>query len=273
MDICQDSLELPRPLSKLIEYTEVREGEDKPRQVFMPVFFRTTRSPSHQRQGSLNPVLNGKKSNLSEILLSLREKPKPKSSLKNPEGSKKQKTVSFCSLLEMSSPEALTNSVIYLGEKTEKEICEDSLEQDSNKSEFTTTANSLNNEHIENKPEKIPDTATSTQQNLELREESEEEPQSPISFEEAPRFPFEEEVRSSMGNREIEFNEFSTVAFCEKCDKEIVTAVSFEKVKGEGCGSMTEWILCWALPACMYRKKKLIHKCPNCGFDIAKFDW
>ena len=86
------------------------------------------------------------------------------------------------------------------------------------------------------------------------------------------KFHFEEEVRNSLGSKELEFNEFSTIAFCSYCKKEIVTAVSYEKIKGESCGDITQWILCWALPACMYKNKRLVHKCSLCGEVLAQVD-
>ena len=158
----------------------------------------------------------------------------------------------------MSSLESVVNSVIYVGNEGE---LEDSLEK-YEKSGVTTMANSDVHEQWEHKIEKVVETATSTQQNIELHDENE------IIFETAKEFHFEQEVRSSLANKEIEFNEFSTVAFCGKCEKEIVTIVSYEKIKGQGCVDISEWVLCWIFPACMYKNKKLVHKCPLCNGNI-----
>ena len=43
----------------------------------------------------------------------------------------------------------------------------------------------------------------------------------------------------------------------------------FQKVKGKSCSEVTEWVLCWVFPACMYKNKRIVHKCPNCGLEIA----
>ena len=259
LDICQDSLEIPRPRSKLIEFTQIIDGEDTPRHIIMPLFFNSKQSPSHQRQASLKHINRSKPNTITDLLQNLREKPKPKSSLKHSDSGKKQKTVSFCSQLELSSPDTLANSVIYVGNPGE---LEDSLEK-IEKSVGATTANSDLHEHWKHVIEKAAETATSTLQNAELHDENE------IIFENPKEFHFEQEVRSSLANKEIEFNEFSTVAFCGKCEKEIVTAVSYEKIKGQGCVDVTEWILCWVFPACMYTNKKLVHKCPLCNSSIS----
>lgn len=262
LDICQDSLEIPRPKSRLIEFTQLRDGDEKPRQIMMPLFFRAKSSPTHQRQGSLKPILKPKKSNITEILLNLREKPEPKSSLKKSE-TKKQKTVSFCSQIELSSPDTFQNSVVFIGDD---EVFEDSLEKCIGKSGLATMANSILHEPW-CKIEKFPETTTSTLQNLEINDETD------VAFEPSKKFLYEEEVRISLSNKEVEFNEFSTVAYCKNCEKEIVTAVSFEKVKGESCADVTEWILCWVFPACMYKNKKIVHKCPACACEIAIIDY
>lgn len=269
LSICQDSLEIPRPKSRLIEFKQFRDGEEK--QVIMPLFFHNKKSPlhRHQRQSSLKPIIKHKR-DISELLSNLRSKPKPKSSLKSSNKAKKHKTVSFCSQIEHLSPESLINSIIFVGEK---QILEDSLENISHKSNSTNLP-LASNEQLDHKTDKFPETTTSTQQNLEHLEELEEEfSENLIEFSQQPKFQFEVDVRTSLNNKDVEFNEYSNVAYCEKCKKEVVTAVMFEKVKGESCGEITEWILCWVFPDCMYKRKKLVHKCPNCGFEIAKIDW
>jgi uncharacterized protein YuzB (UPF0349 family) len=268
LSICQDSLELPRPESKLVEFKQTRHGEEK--HIIMPLFFHNKRPTLHQRQSSLKPVFQ-KDCDIGQLLLDLREKPKPKSSLKSNPKVKKQKTVSFCSQIEQLSPDSVANSVVFLGEK---EVLEDSLEITGQKSYVSTNVPMISNENYETKCEKVPDTNTSTQQNLEnLEEFQSESSQHLIEFNQQHKFQFESDVRSSLHNREVEFNEYSNIAFCEVCNKEIVTAVSFEKARGQSCGEMTEWILCWVFPDCMYKKRKLLHKCPHCGFEIARIDW
>ena len=262
LDICQDSLEIPKPKSRLIEFTQIRDGEDKPRQVIMPLFFHNKDVNKHQRQASLKPVNTEKESPISKILMNFREKPQPRSSLKKTENLKKPKTVSFCSQIDLSSPESVLDSVIFIGEEKR----EDSFQENSGKSGLATTANTIIQENWEKKSEKAPETTSSTQQNIEIHDDNE------IIFELNKSFPYEEEVRTSIIKREEEFNEFSTIAYCKVCQREIVTAVSFEKVKGQGCVDVTQWILCWILPACMYKNKKLVHKCPFCADEIAKID-
>ena len=268
LSICQDSLELPRPESKLVEFRQSRHGKEK--SVIMPLFFHNKRGSSHQRNSSLKS--SGKKDcDLGQLLLDLREKPKPKSSFKSGLKIKKHKTVSFCSHIEQLSPDSVANSVIFVGDK---DAFEDSLEMNTHKSLGSTNAPMNSNEHYEAKCEKVPDTNTSTQQNIENIEEfHSDSTQNLIEFNQNNKFQFETDVRTSLNNREVEFNEYSTIAFCDKCCKEVVTAVSFEKTRGQSCGEMTEWILCWVFPDCMYKKKKLLHRCPNCGYDIARIDW
>lgn len=265
--ICQDSLEIPKPRSKLIEFKQLRDGEEK--QVIMPLFFHGKKSHLHQRQSSLKPVIKNKR-DIGELLLNLRAKPKPKSSLKSANKVKKHKTVSFCSQIEHLSPDSLVNSIVYVGDK---QVLDDSLESCSHKSNSTNLP-LMSNEHFNNKSEKFPETTTSTQQNVEHLDELEEEnSEKLIEFDKKPEFQFESEVRSSLNNREVEFNEYSNIAYCEKCVKEVVTAVEFQRMHGQSCGEVTEWILCWVFPDCMYKRKKLVHSCPNCGFEIARIDW
>lgn len=257
LDICQDSLEFPKAKSRLIEFSQMVDGEDKPRQVMMPLFFHAKNSPSHQRHTSLKQI-NKAKQTISEILENIRDRPQPKSSLKTGESSKKSKTVSFCSQIELSSPDTLQNSVIHL---PYDEILEDSLEN-IGKSTGATSANSIFPDKLDGK---VPETTTSTQQNVEFHDESEE---SHLILVASKEFPFEEEVRTSLALREEEFNEFSTVAYCKSCNKEIVTTVTYEKIKGQGCSEVTEWLLCWVFPACMYKNKRIVHKCPICHYPI-----
>ena len=279
--ICQDSLEIPKPRSKLIEFRQLRDGEEK--QVIMPLFFHSKGSMMHQRQSSLKPVAK-KRRDIGEMLLNLRAKTKGefKSSLKSENKVKKHKTVSFCSQIEQLSPDSLMSSVVYVGDK---QVLEDSLESCSRKSNSTNLP-MTSNEHSCNKTEKFPETTTSTQQNLEhleeLEEEEEEEEEEGEGEENSenlselgnkPEFHFESEVRSSLNNREVEFNEYSNIAYCEKCKKEVVTAVEFQRIRGQSCAEVTEWLLCWVFPDCMYKRKKLLHTCPNCNFEIARIDW
>lgn len=286
LELFQDSLEITRPKSRLIDFTD---SESKPGPSFD---FPGGSNIGHQRKSSLSIA---RPSSISEMLLKLREKPKQKSSLKHSKAIKKQKTVSFCSHIEMNSPDNLLESVIFLGTKN---LLEDSLEgehsaqvyqtvdtldiespttdltktlvpeavkvQNPVGSSIATTAHEVSYSKIE----RISDTTQSTQQNLDLNDSCHAG-----VIENRKKFIFEEDIRNSLPVREIEFNEYSTVAYCSKCEKETVTEVGFEKIKGENCADITEWIICWMMPACMYRKKMLVHRCALCKDEIFKAEY
>lgn len=250
MELFQDSLEVPRAKSRLLNFQE-KENHPEPDKLLL----------SHTRKHSLNHY--SKPSSITEMLQNLREKPKPKSSLKHNEAIKKYKTVSFCSQIELSSPDTIIDSVVFCN----KQILEDSLEVGQEKSILATTVNSTLQDFILNKCEKFPDTTTSTLQNMEISESTPEIEETRKTFE------YEEDVQRNLTVRDLEFNEFSTIAYCSKCCKETVTQVGFEKVKGSGCIDITEWIICWIMPACMYRKKVLVHSCSFCNAEIMKLEY
>ena len=241
MDLFQDSLEIPRPKSRLIKFSEIQRA--------LPQKSESLRSSNPKNLNGRTPI--------TEMLLKLREKPKPKSSLKNSINIQKQKTVSFCSQIELSPPETVTDSVVFVGIK---EIFEDSLEVEPDKSTLATSSNSLICDIT--KSEK----SENSRQNLENDEYEQ------VHFDDKDSILFEE-IRTSLTIKESEFNEYSTIAYCKTCLKETVTEVSFEKVKGDDCVDITEWIICWVLPACMYRKKLLIHRCPCCKDEIYKTEF
>ena len=257
MDLFQDSLEISKPSSRLLEFNEKGNNSSLINESFQKM--NSNNIKTHQRKASLS--IGQKPATLTEMLLKLREKPKPKSSLKGNEKIKKQKTVSFCSQIELSSPDTLMDSVVFIGAK---EIFEDSLELEPDKSTIATATNSLIQDTSNSRLERNSDTTASTLPNLDIQEFNK------AIIEDRKNFSYEEDVRASLGFRESEFNEFSTVAFCHNCQKETVTEVSFEKIKGEGCGDIAEWIACWILPVCMYRKKLLLHKCAVCKEEIFK---
>ena len=253
MELFQDSLELPRIASRLLEFPEKPEGSHK--------ILAENQSPTkiHQRKTSLADV--SKPSTITELLQQFREQPKPKSSLKSSEKIKKQKTVSFCSQIELSSPDTVMDSVVFTGTK---QIFEDSLEIEPDKSTLATATNSILQDTSNSRLERNSDSSSTAPQLGEAQRDL---------FNARTQFQYEEEVRVSLGIRESEFNEYSTVAYCNRCEKEIVTEVSFEKVKGQGCLDITEWIVCWVLPVCMYPKKLLIHKCSLCKDEIFKAEF
>lgn len=250
MELFQDSLEVPRTKSRLLNFNE-KENLPIPQKSVL----------THSRKHSLNHY--SKPNSISEMLSNLREKPKPKSSLKHNVAIKKHKTVSFCSHIELSSPDTVIDSVIFCN----KQILEDSLEVDQEKSILATTVNSTLQELPTVKYEKHPDTTMSTQQNVEITESTPEIEETRKTFE------YEEDIRRNLTARELEFNEFSTIAYCNSCNKETVTQVGFEKVRGTGCIDITEWLICWVMPACMYRKKVLVHSCSFCKSEIMKLEY
>ncbi|OMJ69634.1 hypothetical protein SteCoe_32588 [Stentor coeruleus] len=284
LEMFQDSLEITRPKSRLIDFTE---AESKAGPSFE---FPRSSKAGHQRKSSLTIA---RPSSISEMLLKLREKPKQKSSLKHSKAIKKQKTVSFCSHIEMNSPDNLLESVVFLGTKN---LLEDSLEGENSAQVYQTVdtldiespttdltktlipenikpqnsniSSTTTNEVSYFKIERISDTTQSTQQNLDLNDSCHAG-----VIENRKKFIFEEDIRNSLPVREIEINEYSTVAYCNKCEKETVTEVGFEKIKGENCADITEWIICWMMPACMYRKKMLVHRCALCKDEIFKAEY
>lgn len=245
MELFQDSLEMPRIASRLLEFSE-NHGETRENLLVKP----------SQRKPSLSII--SKPSTISELLQNLREK--PKSSLKSKSKLKKQKTVSFCSQIELSSPDTLMDSVVFTGTKP---IFEDSLEMLPEKSTLATVNNSIFQD-ITNLPlERNSDSTSSTQQAEFIKN----------TLDDKHIFKYEEEVQESFAMREMEFNEYSTVAYCNSCSKETVTEVVFEKYKGQGCSDITEWVICWVLPVCMTRKKVIIHNCAVCKNEIFRADY
>jgi hypothetical protein len=246
LELFQDSLEISGPKSRLIQFFDP-PGTNNSKE-------KAKKAAASTRAASLKKLASP--GGITEMLLNLREKPARKSSLKNSIKIKKQKTVSFCSEIELSSPKTIIDSVIFLGNNN---ILEDSLEIQYNKS--------LKSQLDDSKVYKNSDSTSSTQHNLDNTGPVQAE------FHEKNKFLFEEDFRTSLRLREPEFSDFSIVAFCKPCAKETVTEVSFEKIKGESCSDITEWIMCWMMPACMYKKKFILHKCAVCKHEIFKSEY
>ena len=81
------------------------------------------------------------------------------------------------------------------------------------------------------------------------------------------QFNFEEEIRSSLSD----IDEYPTIAYCNNCSKEIVTAVFLEKVRVEkDFFNSLAWAFCKCLPACLFKDTNLVHRCSICNEEIAR---
>lgn len=154
-----DSLEVSKPHSRLIQFMHQRPGDDKPRQIMLPMFFHTKPNRTHKRQASLS--IPTEPNTLNQILDNLGNF--QKSNLKRENSAGKRKTVSFCSEVDNfaianrftsagHSPEpSMLDSIVFTGAE-DPETLMDSLEIEDSKitkrdkgsiGTFTTAPNSF----------------------------------------------------------------------------------------------------------------------------------
>ncbi|CAG9328300.1 unnamed protein product [Blepharisma stoltei] len=294
-----------RPHSKLLKFMQQRPGEEKPRQVMLPLFFHKKSERIHKRQASL--TMPTQPSTFNQIFENVN--PFQKSNLKRVNSAGKRKTVSFCSDLDNftaidrfasagHSPEqSVVDSIVFTGSQ-DPDILVDSLEVNDHRMEkrdkgsigtFTTAqssfAESKTQDHshdnlkkkfddceiyIGNLPKEesksIPTTCAGTLCTQTNQENNDEVPE---FFSERIDFEYENEVKSSVLNIP-EFSEYPTIGYCRNCSKETVTIVEYEKIKGKGFFEKIESLMCFCVPAWMYKSHYFVHKCPTCAEEIAR---
>lgn len=299
-DLCSDSLEMPRPHSKLLQFTQKKPGESRPRQILLPVFFHS-KTPPKERELSVPSGL----SNINSILENLRESSRPRSNIKNSKSTHK-KTVSFN---EEENNEKIIfdpDSVVLGEEEKKQQFSADSLEVEESKgsgsmattatapnsiaeprinerlSTVFTSSESFTNKrklaecsvHIEKLiPEEekrgVYTTTAATVTTQGLHDNCEE---TPNFFTERELFEYEQEVKASGALHSLvpEFGDFPTVAYCTECSKEVVTKVCLEKDSTRTSFSKLEFVFCCCLPTWLHKHKALVHRCSFCNAEIAQ---
>ena len=234
--------------SKLVQFTQERQGDQKPRQLLLPIFFNKESSKETIAQKFIPPK---PKKNLSAVLEDLRLK-KPRKDSKSPNSTLEVQSQNI-SRDNYYIEESFTESVVYCGEEEAQTMSMNkTFKKPSMPMEFQE----------ETRCGQVTTTAGSGFEGTD---------QIPKSFAWEDEFEFELGIRASGKLQMVpEFGEFPTMAFCPTCNKEVVTSVKAEKDKGEGKLRNLEWLVCYCTPTWLYRHQNLVHLCSFCSSVLSR---
>lgn len=279
----RNSSEKSNPQSKLLRIKHMRPGDRRPREILLPIFYHQRHSYRHKQRASIKNEAKTLDDSLNSSRKTIPKIPNRKRVSFGSDLGDPIELEGFSSL-GRSSGQSLIDSIISVTRNKDvasnsPKLSLDSLEMEvivpekGKGSVATQATNSVTDPVVFNhKPKNSEEEkaiittqagTVSTMGNIENEE-------IPEFFYEREVFEYEKEAKSSgVFGAVADFNEFPTIAWCQKCNKEVVTVVKPELQAAKGFFKKIDAMLC-CCSTFWLKNQVLVHFCLGCNVEIAR---